>query len=350
MTDPNLENCDDQIDRYVRGGLTPAEARELAQESLDDAELFEVLTYSALAKKAVAAGSNGRRVIRLWRPGRFIIAGSIAAAIAVYASLDALREAPSPAGRSTVHPTPDPARDDRQPILLANDLPAGPEEPPEIFRGAEPQSRLPRSSGTILAIDGGVAAIDIGAADGLTEGIELEVFRSGNAAPPVGYVQVTTVFRERARGSIEGGIRARDQVRIPAAVHLTARMERVHTLAAWGDLGTARAAAEDAVQWAASADAPAEGQAAAWNTLAVLRLLQADRAGGEALLQRALAACPHANALCPQILNNLGVVAELTGDEGKARQQYGRAMRARTGHPSQAQETVIESNFARVAR
>ena len=237
MTDPNLENCDDQIDRYVRGGLTPAEARELAQESLDDAELFEVLTYSALAKKAVAAGSNGRRVIRLWRPGRFIIAGSIAAAIAVYASLDALREAPSPAGRSTVHPTPDPARDDRQPILLANDLPAGPEEPPEIFRGAEPQSRLPRSSGTILAIDGGVAAIDIGAADGLTEGIELEVFRSGNAAPPVGYVQVTTVFRERARGSIEGGIRARDQVRIPAAVHLTARMERVHTLAAWGDLG-----------------------------------------------------------------------------------------------------------------
>ena len=58
MTDSGRRNRDDRIDRYVRGELSPAEARELAQESLEDPELFEALTYSALAKKTVAAGHH----------------------------------------------------------------------------------------------------------------------------------------------------------------------------------------------------------------------------------------------------------------------------------------------------
>jgi hypothetical protein len=71
MTAPNR---DDRIDRYVRGKLTPAEAHELAQEALQNSELLEELTYSAVARKTVEAGFEGGRIIRFWRPGRLIVA------------------------------------------------------------------------------------------------------------------------------------------------------------------------------------------------------------------------------------------------------------------------------------
>ena len=55
---------DDRIDRYARGELTAPEARELAQASLDDSELFEELTSSALAKAALSAPSARREIKR----------------------------------------------------------------------------------------------------------------------------------------------------------------------------------------------------------------------------------------------------------------------------------------------
>src|SRR5437016_11750673 len=74
----------DLIDRYVRGELTAAEARQLAQESLDSPELFEELTYSALAKSAlVARAVPDGKVVRFPRKTRFVIAGATAAAAAV---------------------------------------------------------------------------------------------------------------------------------------------------------------------------------------------------------------------------------------------------------------------------
>jgi hypothetical protein len=62
MTDSTAPHREDRIDCYVRGELAAAEARELAQESLDDPELFEDLTCSALAKAAVSARSAGRQL------------------------------------------------------------------------------------------------------------------------------------------------------------------------------------------------------------------------------------------------------------------------------------------------
>jgi len=347
-----MSQPDDRIDRYVRGELTAAEARELAQKALDDPELFDELTGSALAKRAVAGGSGGGKVIPFFRrPGRVILAGSIAAAIAlVVVPMYVLRQERTRGVTNRAAPaaTLDPARAGEQPVLLAN-LPAGPGEQPAVFRGAEAGSRAPKPSGAIVAIEGGTAEIDIGSIDGLSRGMELDVYRD-NDTRPIGRLKMEAVFRERARGSIDGRGRTHDQVRVPPAVHLAARMEQVHALAARGDAAAARKAAEDAVQWAASNGVPSEAQVPAWNTLAVLRLLQADRAGGETLLQQALAACPRGDASYPWILNNLGALAETAGDRAKAREQYSSAMQALAGHGDEAQGKVIQSNLARVLR
>ena len=80
MINPSGSGSEDRIDRHVRGHLTAAEARQLAQESLDAPELFEELTYSALAKSALTTRSVPRRTI-LPFPGmaRWIAAGAAAA-------------------------------------------------------------------------------------------------------------------------------------------------------------------------------------------------------------------------------------------------------------------------------
>src|SRR5438067_13759007 len=57
MPDRIEPRLDEHIDRYVRGELNPAEARALAQKSLDNPELFEELTSAALAKAALAEPS-----------------------------------------------------------------------------------------------------------------------------------------------------------------------------------------------------------------------------------------------------------------------------------------------------
>ena len=40
---------DDVKDRFARGELSPAESRDLARKALDDPELFDELTYTAVA-------------------------------------------------------------------------------------------------------------------------------------------------------------------------------------------------------------------------------------------------------------------------------------------------------------
>src|SRR6201995_3463084 len=73
---------DDRIDRYVRGELNPAEARELAQASLDSPELFDELTDSALAKAALySVPLPAARLVRFPKKGWFVIAGVGAAAL-----------------------------------------------------------------------------------------------------------------------------------------------------------------------------------------------------------------------------------------------------------------------------
>ena len=45
---------EEKTDRFARGDLTPAESRDLAQQALDDPELFDDLTSTALARTAWA--------------------------------------------------------------------------------------------------------------------------------------------------------------------------------------------------------------------------------------------------------------------------------------------------------
>jgi len=339
---------DDSQDRYVRGELTPAEARQLARKSLDDPELLDDLTYAAVAKKAVVAAQGSDKVVRFWRPGRLVAAASLAAAM-VLASLYVLRlQTPASIAPSAVYATLDPALSARQPVLLAADLPASPER--QVFRGAEGESaRPPKSSGRIISVDQDTAVINAGSVDGLTGGIALDVYRDGAI---VGHLRLAAVFRERARSSAAGRVRPGDEVRIPPAIQLLARMDLVRALATRGDLPAASRAADEAVAWAGAAGVPDEAQVAVWNTAAVLRLLQSDRTGGEMLLRRALAACPPTNPSYPVILNNLAVLAESAGDRTRAREQYNSAMRALDGAPAQAQaqKKVIESNLSRVGR
>src|SRR5690349_20053660 len=100
MSDSTKPHLDDRIDRYVRNDLTAAEARELAQQSLDDPKLFDDLTSSALANSALSRKSvreqlqrkhSGKKVIRFPRRTRIMVAGVAAAAALVLISLYSLR-------------------------------------------------------------------------------------------------------------------------------------------------------------------------------------------------------------------------------------------------------------------
>jgi hypothetical protein len=53
MPDSIQPDLDRRIDLYVRGELSPSEARELAQEALARPDLFEELNTAALAKAAI---------------------------------------------------------------------------------------------------------------------------------------------------------------------------------------------------------------------------------------------------------------------------------------------------------
>ena len=92
MSDSTRPNPEVRIDRYVRRELTAAEARELAQESLDSPELFEELTFSALATAALSSRSvPGGKILRFPRKARIFVAGAIAAAAVVLVSLYSVR-------------------------------------------------------------------------------------------------------------------------------------------------------------------------------------------------------------------------------------------------------------------
>src|SRR5215813_4910938 len=57
--EPHLQN---PVDRYARGELTAREARALAQQSLDDPELFEDLTFQAVVKNVLSSPSATQRL------------------------------------------------------------------------------------------------------------------------------------------------------------------------------------------------------------------------------------------------------------------------------------------------
>jgi hypothetical protein len=389
MNDPTRQ----QIDRYVLRDLPAADARELAQKSLGDPGLFEDLTASALVAAALSAPSiveqpHQPKMVRFPRMARFVVAGAAAAAV-VLVSLYSLRPSRlhESAATSRLNPALASSAGPGQPILLASGLQPEPISS-QVFRSLEPDSRAPRPAGRIVSVEDDLATINLGSLDGLAKGSEVQVSRDKRS---IGRLQVTAVFRERARGRILAGpeIRANDEVRPEAAVYLDALMQQVDALSGRGDSEAARRMAEMAVEPAEAAGIPPGEKAKAlariaalefqagslpaaekhyqsalagldaepgastglqsivWNNLAVLHMLRGDYDGAEAPLSRALSTSPRTDIAYPRSLNNLGVLSELRGDRQKAAALYADALRAAADYPP-PERKALETNLARV--
>jgi hypothetical protein len=348
MPESNGPHLEDRIDRYVRGELTAAEARELAQKSLDDPELFENLTFSALAKAAVADPSVAK-VVRFPRKTQVLAgAGAIAAAAIVAVTLYSLRppSVPNQAPRISTASTPKPIS---APILLGSNLGLERAAAP-IYRGAEADSRPPRPVGSIVSIEDGVASIDLGSLDGLVKGSEVPVFRDERSTQPIGRLVVTTVFRERARGRIvDGQIQVNYQARIAATIYLGVLLEQVDGLSGRGDSAAAKTVAEKAVAWAETASVLPGERAKALEKLAALEYQAGSLQSAEKHYQSVVDSLNSAPAgtkspIYWQSLNNLGVLAELRGDRQKAEAFYTDALRASSG----ADQRAVETNLSRL--
>jgi hypothetical protein len=349
----------DRMDRYVRGDLSPAEARDLAQASLESPELFAELTDSALAKASLySAPLPTPKIVSFPRTAWFVTAGVAAAAAVVLLSLAVVK----PRRTATPNLTPVLALgiSNSQPILLAGGLQPTPTDPhgAPVFRGPHTGSRAPRIEGAIVSIDEGLATIDLGSLDGLAKDSELPILRADQPTQPIGRLQVTTVFRERARGRILDGQKPRvnDRVRVDAPTHLAARIQHVDALHNRGDADAAYQAADQASQWleAASkndtATVPASTQSELWNRLAVLRILRGDYLSAEAPLTRAAALSTGKNIASARSSNNLGVLSELRGDRRDAQSQYTAALQALTGLPDapEQERRAVQANLARL--
>ncbi|MFN8006011.1 MAG: hypothetical protein U0V70_03060 [Terriglobia bacterium] len=184
MNDLNGLDVENTKDRFVRGELTASESRALAQKALDDSELFEELTYSALAKAALATQSIQEQLpkldsktssLPLASKGRLPLMILAAAAGLVLGSLYFVRyiqrrdAGPSlPQDRTLQVSTALPLKPalgllakPGQPILLSSDLQAvtTPQTGTPIFRGPESNSRSPQATGSILSIEDGRPSI-----------------------------------------------------------------------------------------------------------------------------------------------------------------------------------------------
>lgn len=329
MTDP--------VDRYMRGELSPQEERALAQASLDSPALFDELTGAALAKAALNPRTvRTANVIRIRRKTAVIAGGLAAVAAFVLISLPHL---PSTRGPN-LKPVLERSTNADHPVLLANGLHSA---NAPAFRGGEPDSRAPQAAGSIVSIEDGSANINLGSLDGLAKGSDLQVFRGSKQ---VGRLQVTTVFRDRARASLieSTQLRPRDEVHVGGADHLGALLQQVDVAFNRGDPDAAIKLAEDAIRWGESAALSPGAMAEAWNQLAVLRMLRGEYGAAESRLLRAASAASRTDPVYGQIQNNLGVLAELRGDRDKAAASYNDAMGVSPGD----QRQTVERNLARV--
>jgi Flp pilus assembly protein TadD len=361
---------DDPLDRYALRELTAAEARDLAQKSLDDPDLFDDLTASGLAAAALSAPA---KVVRFPRKTRFVVAGAAAAAAIVLVSLYSMRpsqprETPT---SSPLAPALEASAKPGQPILL----PSGPEREQNsapVFRSPASDNRAPRSTGSIVSLADGEAAVDLGSLDGLAKGSDMQVFRNEKF---IGQAKVTAVFRERSRTVAAPGVQVNDQVRPAPGVYLDALLQQADAMSARGDSGGARKMVEKAAAWTETANDPprelerlatweyqvgsfqaaekhyqsAEPEASfgALNNLAVLRILRRDYDGAEVPLSRVISTSPKTDIAYARSLNNLGVLAELRGDKRKAEALYSDALRA-APDASPLDRQSLETNLARI--
>jgi hypothetical protein len=275
----------DKLDRFARGKLSPAESRELAQQALDDHDLFDQLTSASLARRGPAA--RARRQFTWPRMALLATAAAIVAGVALY--VPQRKAAPVRTAAAIFSP----------PILLAHngDSNAG------VFRGADADSRAPRAGGSIKSIDGPIATLDLGSLDGVAKGAEVDVTRDGQL---IGRIKLTTIFRDHSRGEVAGGapVRLNDQVRVPPSARLRAVLDQIAAALARGESEKAMSLAQQAALDTFDADLSTRDD-----------------------------------------LNNAGVLAELHGDRSKAAALYDRALQT---NPSAHDRQAIEANLARL--
>jgi tetratricopeptide (TPR) repeat protein len=275
----------DNLDRFARGELPPAESRDLAQQALGDHDLFDELTSTAIARRGLA--TRGRKQIT-WP--RIAMIG-VAAAVILGVVLRMPRQNSLLVRPDTAISVP--------PILLARNGDSN----PATFRGADTESRESRATGSIGSIADGIATINLGSVDGLAKDAEVDVTRGGQA---IGNIKLITVFREHSRGEIASGasIRVNDQVRVTPSASLRAILDRIEATLARGEAEKAMSIAQ-----------------------------QASIESFDAVLSSA------------EDLNNAGVIAELRGNRTKAGELYRRALQA---GPSVQDREAIEKNLARL--
>jgi Flp pilus assembly protein TadD len=363
---------DRQIDRFAGRDLTPAEARQLAQQALDDPDLFDALVASGTAEASLQNPAVSHPARRMpWAIGVAAAAAAILLAFFVWRNpaepARAVVSKPPVLSKPMTVPSLDAAKGG--PILLASAL--GPMHRADstalpAFRGDESLDRQPQATGTITQIEDGEATVNLGSLDGLAKGTTL------------GPIVITTVFRDHARGRIANGVEARvnDPVQVPPALHVAAVLHEVDALVSAGHLNQARMLAQSALAagssgetrtllerlaaldfqagatdaarehyeaaannfFAPPAASPSE-QAATLNTLGALYLLRGDPASAVKPLNQAASQTAVDPGLRAQILNNLGVLAEMQGDLAKARDDYSGA----------SVEGVAQRNLARIA-
>lgn len=340
---------DRQIDEFAARDLSPTAARKLAQQALDDPDLFDALVASGAAEASLenpAVSHPARRIP--WA----IALGAAAAAIVL--ALFVWRNPTKPVRVVVSKPLIVASLNGENggPVLLASELSPANLTALPAFRGDATLDRQPQSTGTITALVDGEATVNLGSLDGLAKGTDL------------GPIVITTVFRDHARGRIANGagVHVNDHVQVPPALHLTAVLHEVDALAATGDLKQARelartalaagssgetrtllermaaldyqAGATDAARehyeaaannfYAPPAASPTE-QAATLNSLGALYLLRGDPQSAAKPLNQAASQTAIDPDLRAQILNNLGALSELNGDLVKARDYYTRA-------------------------
>jgi hypothetical protein len=286
--------------------------RALAQKALDDEALFDTLVArgaveSSLEDPAFRAMLAAPERRKYWP---IAMTGAALAAAAALLTFFVLR--PS---HLIQHPV------EISKAVLSGDLKPLAHQAP-VFRGADTASRSPRSDGTILSIEDGVATVNLGSIDGLAKGTELEASHDKQA----GRIAITTVFRDRARGTVDSAaIQANDPVRVPTSVHFGAILEEVNALAARGDLTAARDIARNTLGAGSPGEtrglleklAALDYQAGATDVARQHYQLAVDN------LDQAPAASPAERAAT---LANYGTVSMLSGDPARARELLQKAL------------------------
>jgi tetratricopeptide (TPR) repeat protein len=333
------EILDRQMDRYLRGELTPAESRELAQAALSDDALFDALAAHGAVEQSL---KNADFRSALLTPGvkHFprrslgIALAAAAAAISVFALYLNSRSKSQPSQAvATVRP---PATG--KPIFIAKEFVANPNAP--VFRSATPSTRAPQPEGVIVSQDNFEVTVNLGSLDGVQKGGRLDVL-AGSSNQAVGRLEATTVFRDRARARIiNGSAHEHDRVRVQPSAYLASAAEV---------MGSDRGLGHQAISWAMANDAPMDQIRPVLDRLALLDYQAGDLATAERDYQLILSnsPAPEDRAIA---LNNLGAIAEQRGQTATAEASYQEALRAlgESSTPSALYRQTIESNIARL--